>query len=70
MLVGSRIKDTLELENEIEKSGYKFEIKLLDIDVPTKIKLCDRCRKVNALPVLRCQDCGSENFIIDPFLFC
>ena len=68
VLVGSRIQNTLE--SEINKSGYKFEIKLLDIDVPTKIKICDKCRRANALSDVVCRYCSSRKFIIDSFLFC
>lgn len=68
ILIGRYASDTLK--NEIQKSRYEFEIKLLDVDIPTKIKICDKCRKANALFNNVCRYCGSRKFITDPFLFC
>ncbi len=67
ILVGSGIVNTLE--NEIKKSGYEFQIKLLDVDIPTNIKICDKCRRANSLFSTLCRYCNSKKFIIDPFLF-
>lgn len=67
MLVGSYIHEALK--NEVNKSEYEFEIKLLDVDIPTKIKICDKCRRANALSDVQCRYCNSRKFIIDPFLF-
>jgi len=67
MLVGRYVSNTLK--NEIGKSDYKFEIKILGIDVPTNIKICDKCRRANVLSNSTCKYCGSRKFIVDPFLF-
>jgi len=67
ILVGNYISNTLK--NEVNESEYKFDIKLLDIDVPTQIKICDKCRKANSLYRSLCKYCGHRKFIIDPFLF-
>jgi len=67
MLIGSHVSNTLR--NEIMRSDYKFEIKILDIDVPTKVKICDKCRRANALSNSICKYCRSRKFILDPFLF-
>lgn len=68
ILIGRYVSNALI--NEIKKSRFEFEIKLLDVDIPTKVKICDNCRKVNALSNLVCKYCESRKFIIDPFLFC
>lgn len=67
ILIGRRT--TKQLENKIIKSEYKFEIKLLNLDIPTRIKICDKCRKANAISNKICKYCGTNKFIIDPFLF-
>jgi len=67
ILIGKRT--TSQLKEVIKKSKYKFDIKLLDFDVPTQIKLCNKCRKAIAIYNKRCIYCGNNKFIIDPFLF-
>lgn len=67
MLVGRRISQTLK--NEVDRTKYEFEMKLLNVDIPVQIKICDKCRKANALSNIFCKFCGSRKFIIDPFLF-
>lgn len=67
MLIGSHVSRTVE--REVNKSEYEFEIKLLNIDLPTRIKICDKCRRANALFNKMCKYCGSRKFITDPFLF-
>lgn len=69
ILVGHRIVNREELEEKMRNSGYEFEIKFLDRDIPTEVKLCDNCRKVNNLNMVKCKFCGSSKFIKDPFLF-
>ena len=67
VLVGSHLPKSLK--KEIGKSRYGFETKLLDSDIPTKIKICDKCRRANALYDTQCRYCKSRKFITDPFLF-
>jgi hypothetical protein len=67
VLVGSRVHQ--EVENKVSRIGFSFEIKLLNIDVPTKIKICDNCRRANPLTAVTCRYCKSRKFITDPFLF-
>jgi len=67
LLVGTRTNKAIE--RKINESNYRFEVKLLGSDVPTRIKICDRCRKANALSSQRCEYCNSARFVRDPFLF-
>ena len=69
VLVGRRKPGSLGFVSNFEHSGYTFEAKLLDIDLPMKIRLCDKCRKVNDKSSTVCKYCGSKKFVIDPFLF-
>lgn len=69
VLVGSQIIDKKEFEEKMSISGYEFQVKFLDEDVPTEIKLCDNCRRANKLSAEICKFCRSNKFITDPFLF-
>lgn len=68
ILIGSRVMNNITIK--LQDTKYLFEIKLLNIDVPTEIKLCSKCRKANSLFDLICKYCGSKKFITDPFLLC
>jgi RecB family endonuclease NucS len=67
VLVGTLLKDSVT--QRLCDSDYPFEIKLLGIDIPIEVKLCDKCRKANATISTTCVYCGSKKFIVDPFLF-
>lgn len=69
VIVGHRIDGERKLNDKIKKSKYDIQIKILDRDIPSEIKLCTNCRKINALWSSSCKYCGSTEFISDPFLF-
>lgn len=69
VLLGRTKPDSQQFENELRKSPYLFEIKVLDVDVPSKIKICDKCRRANWLTARTCKYCSSRRFITDPFIF-
>jgi len=69
IIVGHRIDDKRKLNDKIKRSGYEIQIKILGRDIPSEIKLCTNCRKINALWSSSCRYCGSTEFISDPFLF-
>lgn len=69
IFIGYAIKDNIKFNLKLKQYNYPFKIKYLDVDIPTKIKICDFCRKANKLSTLKCKFCGSLKFVFDPFLF-
>ena len=51
-------------------SDRRYTVKFLDVDVPTKIRLCAKgtCRRATSYTNERCPYCGSRKFVRDPFL--
>jgi len=67
ILIGRSIvnAEVLKLAND---RGY--EVRFLDVNVPTRIRLCAKgtCRRATSFANERCPYCGSRKFVIDPFL--
>lgn len=67
ILVGRSPSNTTVLQ--LAKDRH-YAIKLLDIDVPTRIRLCSNgtCRRARGYEKEKCPCCGSRKFVRDSFL--
>lgn len=64
ILIGSSIKDPIQLHQIINDSSFEVSLKTFGKDVPTTIKFCSnkRCRKAVSTAASSCSFCGSTEF--------
>lgn len=61
ILIGKKPKR--DLNNAICNLNYEIKIKLLERDVCTKVKICEKCRLANDFKNSRCLYCSNNSFL-------
>jgi RecB family endonuclease NucS len=61
ILIGENQKDNIY--NLIKILDFKMDIKILGQDIPTSIKICEKCRFANDMRVSACNFCHSISFL-------
>ncbi len=61
IIIGKESKE--DLNKTIKNLKYKINILILNRDIPTKIKICDKCRLANNIKSLTCFNCSNSKFL-------